>query len=87
MHAVVAKVEITDPEPAEKMLREEVVPRVTQAPGFVGAYWIQHADNTGTSVVVFESEEQARAGAPTPGPGGPGVTFTSVEFGEVVAHA
>jgi hypothetical protein len=52
----------------------------------VGAYWIQLADATGASVVVFETEEQARATAPEPGPGGQGVTFTSVEIGEVVAH-
>jgi hypothetical protein len=86
MHAVVANVEISDPEAAEKELRERVVPMVKQAPGLVGAYWIQLTDATGVSVVVFETEEQARATAPQPGPGGQGVTFTSVEMGEVIAN-
>ncbi|HEY2597390.1 MAG TPA: hypothetical protein VGJ79_02815 [Candidatus Dormibacteraeota bacterium] len=58
-----------------------------QAPGFVGAYWVRLDENHGTSVVVFETEEQARAGAPEVGGGSPGVTFISVTFGEVVGHA
>jgi hypothetical protein len=35
MHAVVVEVSISDPEGAEPVLREQVVPRVSQAPGFV----------------------------------------------------
>jgi hypothetical protein len=38
-------------------------------------------------VVVFETEEQARAGAPEVGSGAPGVTFTNVMIGEVAGHA
>jgi hypothetical protein len=37
MHAVVVKVTISQPDPAR--LREEVVPRVKQMPGFVAGYW------------------------------------------------
>jgi hypothetical protein len=35
MHAVVAKVTISDREAAESSVREEVVPQVSQIPGFV----------------------------------------------------
>ena len=87
MYAVVATVDITDSEAAAKGLDEQVIPMVKQAPGFVGGYWVQLDEGHGTSVVVFDTEEQARAGAPTVGGGMPGVTFTSVAFGEVAGHA
>jgi len=35
MHAVIVSVTITDPEAAESVLREQIVPRVSQAPEFV----------------------------------------------------
>ena len=40
MHAVVARVDIGgDPETAQQNLRDHVIPRVSQAPGFVAGYW------------------------------------------------
>jgi hypothetical protein len=87
MHAVVVDVEITDLDAAREGL-EQLVPAVTQAPGFVAAWWLSFDDGTGTSIAVYESEEQARAGAP-PSTGGsaPGVTMTRIVFGEVLAGA
>ena len=38
MHAVVVKVNVDDSEAAMARLRDEVVPRVSQAPGFVAGY-------------------------------------------------
>jgi hypothetical protein len=87
MYAVVATVDITDSESATRALAEQVIPMVKQAPGFVGGYWVQLDEGHGTSVVVFETEEQARSGAPKVGAGPSGVTFTSVQFGEVAGHA
>jgi hypothetical protein len=87
MYAVVAMVDITDGEAATTALSEQVVPMVKQAPGFVGGYWVRLDEGHGMSVVVFETEEQARVGAPEAGARSPGVTFTSVTFGEVVGHA
>jgi heme-degrading monooxygenase HmoA len=87
MYAVVTTVDITDGDAATKALAEQVIPTVKQAPGFVGGYWVRLDDGHGTSVVVFETEEQARAGAPEVGGGPPGVTFTSVQFGEVAGRA
>jgi len=87
MHAVVVRVNISDQEGSESALREQVVPRVSQVPGFVTGYWTRK-DNTGLSMVIFESEEaangaseQVRSMAPE------GVTVEDVEVREVVAHA
>jgi hypothetical protein len=87
MHAVVVRVNIDDSEAATARLREEVVPRVSQAPGFVAGYWTRK-DDTGLSMLVFESEEAAtnaeervRANMPD------AVTLESTEVREVVANA
>ena len=88
MHAVVVKVTIKDPEPAEQMLRSEVVPRVSSAPGFVAGYWTRSGDG-GLSMLVFESEDAARAAesALRSMPGRDAVTVDDVEVREVVANA
>lgn len=74
---------------ALKDLREQVVPRVKQAPGLVAGYWLEPGgDNEGTSIVVFETEEQARNAAQMVQQGSnpmPGVTVVHVETREVVA--
>jgi hypothetical protein len=87
MHAVVVKVTINDPEAAESALREQVVPGVSQAPGFVAGYWTRK-DNGGLSMLIFESEEAAsgmsdRVRAMIPD----AVTLEGIEVREVVAHA
>jgi hypothetical protein len=58
MHAVVVRVNIDDSEAATARLRDEVVPRVSQAQGFVAGHWTRKG-NTGLSMLVFESEETA----------------------------
>jgi hypothetical protein len=87
MHAVVVRVTINDPEAAERGLREQTVPRVSQAPGFVTGYWTRKG-NTGLSMVIFDSEDAAnnvheriRQNAPE------GVTVEDVEVREVAAQA
>jgi len=88
MHAVVVKVKINDAAGAEKALREEVVPRVSGAPGFVAGYWVRVSETEGTSVIVFESEEAARGVAEkVESPAGEPATVQSVAVGEVVANA
>ena len=87
MHAVVARVTIADRESAEKHLRENVVPGVSQAPGFVAGYWTRK-DNNGLSMVIFESEEAANGMSErVPGMVPDTVTLEEVEVREVVAHA
>ena len=91
MHAVVTKVSVSDGEPATKHLREQIVPRVKEAPGLVAAYWVRlEGGDEGNSVIVFESEDQARGAADQIREGvsnNPGVTLNDVSVGEVVANA
>src|SRR4029079_16189535 len=54
VHAVVVNVTISDFEGGRKMLEEEVVPRVKQAPGFVAGYWTRGEGDSGLSMLVFE---------------------------------
>jgi hypothetical protein len=87
MHAVVIRVTINDEEAATKTLREEVVPRASQAPGFVAGYWTRK-DDAGLSMIVFESEGAANAVSEQIPSGMPdSVTLDGVEVREVVANA
>ncbi len=91
MHAVVVKVSVQDGPTATKHLRETIVPGVSQAPGFVAGYWVRlEGGGEGTSVVVFESEDAARAAAERIRENtntSPGVTLDDITVGEVVANA
>ncbi len=87
MHAVVVKVTINDAETGLSELREVVVPRVSQAPGFVTGHWTRKG-NSGMSMMIFESEdaanaitEQVRSSVPA------GVTLEDIDVREVVANA
>ena len=87
MHAVVVNVTINDAEAATNALHEQVVPRVSGAPGFVGGYWVRFGEDKGASVAVFESEEAARTASEQIQAPGDFVSFDSVQVGEVVANA
>jgi hypothetical protein len=89
VHAVVVKVSIKDREAAQQRLDEEVVPQVSQAPGFQAGYWTWK-DNTGLSMVIIDSEDAANqvAGrAREMVESIDAVTLEGVEVREVVAHA
>ena len=90
MHAVVATARV-DPgraEEATEHLQSTVVPRVKEAPGVVAGYWTRSSDGEhGTAMVLYETEDAARAGAervPTMAP--EYVHFDSIEVREVVAQ-
>jgi hypothetical protein len=87
MHAVLVSVTIHDFEPARTFLTEEIVPRVSQAPGFVAGYWTRVQENQGRSMLVFESEEAARRMSEQLAQPAEAVTIENVEIAEVVAHA
>ncbi len=87
MHAVVLNVTVNDPDAATAALRDRVVPQVSGAPGFVAGYWVGLDGGRGTSVIVFESEDAARAAAARAQSPGEFVSFDTVEVGEVVASA
>jgi hypothetical protein len=89
MHAVLTSVTIKDQGAAEGYLREQVVPNVKQAPGFVAGYWVRDG-GVGRGVIVFESEDAARAASDRISERvgeNPGVALDSVTVGEVVASA
>jgi hypothetical protein len=87
MYATVVRVTVADPDASIPALREQVVPGVSQAPGFVTGHWTRKG-NSGLSMVIFESEEAANAAAERiPGMVPEGVTIEDVEVREVVAHA
>jgi hypothetical protein len=74
---------------ARKMLSEAVLPMVKGSTGFVAGYWFAPVANKGWSVVLFDTEENAKAAAPPPGqrpPGAP-VVVDHVEFREVIESA
>jgi hypothetical protein len=87
MHAVVVTVTISDHEVAESHLRENVVPGVSEAPGFVAGYWTRK-DDSGVAMVIFESEDAAQAMSErVPSMVPDVVTLQDIEVREVVAHA
>ena len=88
MHAIVVRVSIGDHEVAQKALREQIVPQVSQAPGFVAGYWTRGDDNTGVAMVIFESEEAAtNMSERVPSMITDAVTLENIEVREVVANA
>jgi hypothetical protein len=87
MHAVIVNVTINDPEAAASALHEQLVPRVSQAPGFVAGDWTIK-DDTGLTMLIFDTEEaaqamseQAKAGVPD------AMRLVGVEVRNVEAHA
>jgi hypothetical protein len=87
MHAVVVRSTVHDVEQGRKFLQEQAIPRLSQAPGFVGAQWVRLEGGTGTGMLTFESQEQAQAAVEqlrTNPPPETAVTINTVEVGEVV---
>jgi heme-degrading monooxygenase HmoA len=90
MHATVVKVTINDSDAAEEYLKNEVVPRVSGAPGFKAGWWTRSLDRSnGMGVVVWESEEAAnRAVEALKAQASSGhVELQDIEVREVVANA
>jgi heme-degrading monooxygenase HmoA len=94
MHAVLIEVDTSgqpDREAGLKQLREEIVPGVSQAPGFQAGYWLRPVEDAkGASLVVFDTEENAEAASEALSVGSspaPGVTVTRREVREVAASA
>lgn len=88
-HAVVVQVKLAEggrTEEGRRMLEEVVVPNARSQPGFKSGIWMNNGED-GRAVVVFGSEEQARAALDNlkPPPGGP--TLVSSELFEVGAEA
>ncbi len=91
MYALVGHSEIdaSRGEEATAVVNNGLLPGISEAPGFVSATFVRSADGTtGRSMIVFESEEAAKAVAATAGdriPADGPITLVSVELYEVVA--
>jgi hypothetical protein len=69
---------------AASALVDDILPQVRSAPGFVAGYWLEPEDDQGFSLVLFETEQQARdAVPPATSWDAPGVTITGTEFRRV----
>lgn len=91
MHALAVRVSINDFDRGREFLTTQIVPRVSQAPGFVAGYWTRSEDSrNGLGMIVFESEDNAQAVASiieSQQQQDDAVTLDSVEVREVVASA
>ena len=94
MYAVLIEVYTSgqpDREVGLKALREEIVPGVSNAPGFEAGYWLRPlADARGTSLVLFDTEENAEAASEALSVGSspmPGVTVVRREVRAVAVSA
>jgi hypothetical protein len=87
VHAVLVSVKINDFEKGRQALREQVIPRVRETPGFVAGYWFEPAGDQGWSTVLYESEEAARAAAEQVRAPGDVVTIQNVDVREVIERA
>ena len=75
---------------SREAFKNQVIPRVRQAPGFVKGYWTASADGTnGDSMVVLKTKQDAEqvAAMARNQPPPAGVTIEKVEVREVVAEA
>jgi hypothetical protein len=87
MHAVIVNVTINDAEAAERDLQEQLLPRVSQIPGFVAGYWTVK-DDSGLTMIVFESEAAANGMRELVSSTVPdAMTLQDAEVRQVVAHA
>jgi len=88
MHALVFDVTIPDLDEALRELREQVVPMVRQAPGFVTGVWLESGEGRGQAVVVFENEDAANTAAQMARSTPPAaVTLSDISVREVFAQA
>jgi hypothetical protein len=94
MHALVVRVAIHNADRTREVLNGQVVPQISGAPGFKTGYWTWSTgdgDLNGLSMIIFESEEQARTAGDrikavaTAAPDD--VTLNDIEVREVVASA
>lgn len=86
MHAIVANVQVENPEEARLLLPEAREAVVSRASGIVSGYWLEPIDGIGTSVLIFETKEYAEKALQYPLPPMPGVTLLNVTIREVFAH-
>jgi len=88
MFAVFTVVELSPTREADalKVLQDEQIPQLKRAPGFVKGTWFGN-ENMGHSLVIYETEAQARQAKETIGDVTGGVMIYSSEVYQVHAEA
>jgi hypothetical protein len=61
MYAALTTVSISDYDRARRILHDDVLPTVTDIPGFVSGHWLAPIDGRGLEILIFETEGEARA--------------------------
>lgn len=61
MYAVVVDAEISDVAQATAELNDQVIPGLSSRPGFISGVWVGLDAESGHSITVWETEEQAQA--------------------------
>ncbi len=88
-HSVVIRVEIdtnSDIEHRHAILNDFVIPEARALPGFQKGMWMNDGAGTGTCIVVFDTEDNAKSAVtPLTPDGGPRVISSQVQAVEVEA--
>jgi hypothetical protein len=88
-HAVAVTVKIeadSDIAHRQRILDDSVIPGVKELPGFQKATWMNDGVGTGLCIVVFDTEEHAKAAiTPLTPPNGPAVISSGIYEVEVEA--
>jgi len=96
MHAVVVRATIHNPDRTREVIKSQVVPQVSRAPGFKAGYWTWRTGELELNVlamIIFDSEENARAAGDRVSANfsvledSDDITLDGVEVREVVASA
>ena len=61
MYAAMATVSISDYEKARQILHDDVLPTISDVPGFVSGHWLAPIDGKGMEILIFETEDEAKA--------------------------
>jgi hypothetical protein len=61
MYAAMATVSVSDYEQARRVLHDDVLPTIADVPGFVSGHWLAPVDGKGVEILIFETEDEARA--------------------------
>ena len=94
MRAVLTEVDTSaqpDPQLGLKALQEQIVPNARKTPGFQAGYWLRPlADGKGTSLAIYDTEENAQVASEGLRVGSspmPGVTVVRSEVRPLAASA
>jgi len=60
---VTVQIEPSQAPAAAAALMDDILPKITSAPGFAAGYWLEPADGQGFSILLFDTEEQTRQAA------------------------